>query len=515
MASVSLSGYKCYVGGAAHCSYRTSGTPAYLGYNASGVWGISVKFSASVSSGEKITSIGMGLCFYGVSRNVYAIVSSSDNNSTYAGASGSKSGATFIEMSGGGNSGTWSYFNVSCNITSSGTYYVYFWPADTSSQSLLELYNGSSSPYQSMSVAESAKQVTVTFAKGSGSGSVPSSITGYSGDYVSISSTTPTPPANSAATTYNFTITAYNGSTVFGTHTASKKVYNRYSFSHWSGSGYTAYAGGGMYLPSSSITLTAQYSSTQVTEYLNNTIADIMNSVGTPSKTYSDVNIPVLLDAATNGGTCAQSYINAKQSGTYTFVGWNTSSNQSTGLSTSTKFTVADDVYAIYSLSTYINAVNLPTTGVSKPSTNIAGYTITLNPGSGTVSPTSIVAGRVRKYTFLGWSTSPNGTSYITSYTPTNSNEVVYAVFDSGTEVNEPATLPAAVRANYAFLGWSTTSGGTTYVDTIYMPTSNITLYANYKASKEVEMYIYSSGAWRKAHGYLHTSNVFNQCVSN
>mgnify|MGYP003298073998 CR=1 FL=1 len=496
MSSISISGFKCYVGGAAHCSYRTNGSSAYLGYNDSGIWAISVKFTASVTSGEKITGLNFGLCFWGVSRDVYAIISTSDNNSTYAGASGYKDGATFLSLTGGGNGDYWNYFDIDCTISSSGTYYLYLWPADKSSKSLLELYKNSGTRYDG-SVLSISKKVTVSFSAGSGSGSVPSSITAYSGEYVTIDNTTPTPPADSNMESTGFTITAYNGSAIFGRHTAYKNTYQKYSFSKWSGGELEVEAGGAFYMPVSSITLTAQYTSSEVGTYSNNTLANVMASIGTPSKSYNPISIPVLLDAQTNGGECNATSVNATQTGTYVFKGWNTSDGQETGLSTSETFKNATNIYAAYELSTKINPVSLPTSGVSKESTGSTyGYTVTLNANGGTVSPTSIRSERVIKYTFLGWAKSPTSNDYITSYTPSGSNETLYAIFDNGTQTDLPVSLPSATKAGVRFMGWSENSPSGQFVPNPYLPKKSITLYANYKLGRDIKAFLFHNGKW-------------------
>ena len=395
-------------------------------------------------------------------------------------------------------------------VFNAGTSY-YLWLYTKSTSDIYQLHQSDTAYY--CNVDYSTKQYTITFSAGAGSGSVPATITGYEGDYVTIGDAIPTPPANSEYTTTNFNITAYNGSTKFGTHIASKHVYTKYAFINWQGDGITVQPCGGITI-TGNISLVAQYGSTKVTEYSNNTISSIMNSIGIPSKSYNEQNIPILLDTSTNGGTSSITTINAKQTGTYTFNGWNTNSGATSSLSIDTKFTVATTIYAIYTLSTVINPAILPTTGVIKASDTISSYTITLNPGSGTVSPTSIVAKRIRGYKFLGWATNPNSSSYITEYTPTKSNETLYAIFDNGTETDQPVTLPIPVRENYAFLGWSIIKDSTEYVDIVYMPSYDITLYANYKVSKAVEMYIWHNGSWKRSIGHLCAQGIlFNKCT--
>lgn len=400
------------------------------------------------------------------------------------------------------------YMTFTGSFTKNTDYYLYLYTKSTN-----DIYHMETSSTAYTCSCEYSNSCTISFSAGTGSGTVPDSITGYEGMYIIIGSEIPTPPANSAATSTTFDIKAYNGSTLFGTHKATKTTYTKYSFANWQGGGWTVVAGDGITI-TGDITLVAQYTSSLVTEYSNNTLANVKSTVGTPTKSSTTSNVPILLDAETNGGTTVTTKVNSVKTTSYTFKGWNTSTANTSVIADTNKFTSATSIYAIYNSSSSNSAVTLPTTGVSKASENVSEYTITLNPGSGTVTPTSVTAGIIRSYKFLGWGKTANATSYITSYTPTASNQTLYAIFDSGTESNQPATLPTPVRYEYAFLGWSTTSGGTSYVDTIYMPTSNITLYANYKASNAVEMYIYSSGGWKRAKGYLCAQGLlYNECI--
>ena len=57
-------------------------------------------------------------------------------------------------------------------------------------------------------------------------------------------------------------------------------------------------------------------------------------------------------------------------------------------------------------------------------------------------------------------------------------------------------SLPIPKKSGYIFLGWSTTNGGTTYVNQNYTPSGNVTLYATYKHGYYVEMYLYNGGRW-------------------
>lgn len=492
------------------------------GAQSANMYTVCIKVTTPNSSAiGQITSITIGFYVYDMNTTSGYLYGSLRTLDPDNGTSTSDTIYTFTETAGAGYAleqcvSPGSYPIETCYMTFTGnfdkntSYYLYLYTHSTN-----DVYHLETSSTAYTCTCEYSKACTISFSAGDGSGTVPASITGAEGETVTIGTTKPTPPANSAATNTTFAITAYNGSTKFGTHNATKSTYTKYSFANWQGGGWTV-ASGGTITITGDITLVAQYTGSTVTTYSNNTIANVSSTVGTPTKASTTENVPVLLDATTNGGTTTTSKVNAIKTTKYTHTGWNTSASATSALATSKTFTSATSLYAIYSSSSSMGAATLPTSGVSKASENVAGYTINLNPGAGTVSPTSIVAGMVRSYKFLGWGKTASATSYITTYTPSASNETVYAIFDSGTVAEQPATLPTPVRANYAFLGWSTSEGSTSYVDTIYMPTDNITLYANYKLSNGVEMYIYSSGDWRRATGYLCAQGLlFNKCVDS
>jgi uncharacterized repeat protein (TIGR02543 family) len=157
-----------------------------------------------------------------------------------------------------------------------------------------------------------------------------------------------------------------------------------------------------------------------------------------------------------------------------------------------------------------------------------AVYTLTFDPQSGTVSPTSktvtsgVAVGTLPTptrsgYVFLGWFTQPNGNETLytetTVYTATG-NVTLYAkwvdaanvvtctlTFDpqsgsvnptSKTVISGAAvgTLPTPTRSGYTFAGWYTqpNGGGMLYTETtVYTETKGITLYAKWTAATGVE----------------------------
>jgi uncharacterized repeat protein (TIGR02543 family) len=151
---------------------------------------------------------------------------------------------------------------------------------------------------------------------------------------------------------------------------------------------------------------------------------------------------------------------------------------------------------------------------------SVATYTLTFDPQSGAVSPTSktVTSGEAvgtlptptrSGYTFAGWYTQANGGG--TQYTATTvysatSNATLYAKWIEGavatytltfdpqggtvsptsqtvTSGEAVGTLPTPTRSGYTFAGWYTqvNGGGTRYIPaTVYSATSNATLYASW-----------------------------------
>jgi hypothetical protein len=127
--------------------------------------------------------------------------------------------------------------------------------------------------------------------------------------------------------------------------------------------------------------------------------------------------------------------------------------------------------------------VSLSSTRCSKANTTATGYTVTFNGNGGTAGSTSISATNTISHTHSSWNTAAagNGTSYSLGGTySANANATLYAIYTQSTSRGS-ITLPSASRANYNFLGWSTSSTATTAsyaAGASYTPSSSHTLYA-------------------------------------
>ncbi len=114
---------------------------------------------------------------------------------------------------------------------------------------------------------------------------------------------------------------------------------------------------------------------------------------------------------------------------------------------------------------------------VSTP-TPPSGYTVTLNGNNGVIG-TSSTASFKTTYSFSRWNLSGGGSISGTTYTFGNSNGTLTAQY-----THTGRSLPTATRSGYTFKGWYTTvTGGTKVGDagTVYTPTSNVTIYAQWE----------------------------------
>ena len=233
------------------------------------------------------------------------------------------------------------------------------------------------------------------------------------------------------------------------------------------------------------------------------------NSVDTTTKDYY-INAPgvTVANIATAGSTI---YLDAKwkDDGTvtlptpsrtgYTFNGWYTAASGGTkvgGAGASYMPTGNITLYAQWTPITYSvvyngngatsgsTATSTHTYGVSKTLTSNGfsrKYTVTYQANGGS-SPTGSATATA---TFNGWATSSSGgVSYsngqsVSNLTTTSGGTVnLYANWKLGS-----VTLPTPTRDKYAFKGWYTAASGGTKVGgagASYMPTGNITLYAQW-----------------------------------
>jgi uncharacterized repeat protein (TIGR02543 family) len=186
------------------------------------------------------------------------------------------------------------------------------------------------------------------------------------------------------------------------------------------------------------------------------------------------------------------------------FKGWYTATTGGTQITTSTVFNANSTIYAQWTAISFP-----PTTDTTKPSPN--AYTITFNPNSGTVSPTTATTGTDGKlailpaptrngYAFNGWFTAATGGTEITTATVFTANVTVYAqwtlitytvTFDQNytgstksTDVTGTggtlASLPQPERDGYTLKGWFTADTGGTAVTTSTVFDKNATVYAQW-----------------------------------
>ena len=128
---------------------------------------------------------------------------------------------------------------------------------------------------------------------------------------------------------------------------------------------------------------------------------------------------------------------------------------------------------------------------VSTP-TPPSGYTVILNGNDGVIG-TSSTASFKTTYSFSRWNLSGGGSISGTTYTFGNSNGTLTAQY-----THTGRSLPTATRSGYTFKGWYTTAtGGTKIGDagTVYTPTSNVTIYAQWEKNVITSKLTLNTGA--------------------
>ncbi len=131
------------------------------------------------------------------------------------------------------------------------------------------------------------------------------------------------------------------------------------------------------------------------------------------------------------------------------------------------------------------------TVTVSNP-TPPSGYTVTLNGNDGVIG-TSSTASFKTTYSFSRWNLSGGGSISGTTYTFGNSNGTLTAQY-----THTGRSLPTATRSGYTFKGWYTTATGGTKVGdagTVYTPTSNVTIYAQWEKNVITSKLTLNTGA--------------------
>lgn len=173
-------------------------------------------------------------------------------------------------------------------------------------------------------------------------------------------------------------------------------------------------------------------------------------------------------------------------------------------------------LYANYSLSnTLYEYVNNKLSGLTTPSrdTDInAVYIVTFDPNGGLCNTDSLNTNNTTSYAFTNWNSkaTEDGTNY-NSNSEFTKETTVYAKWNRTTKT-DPITLPTALRDGYDFMGWSTNASAESGImDPTYIPSSNVTLYAIWKAKGLVRIRI--NGELREALVYIHHDGDFNQSM--
>ena len=141
--------------------------------------------------------------------------------------------------------------------------------------------------------------------------------------------------------------------------------------------------------------------------------------------------------------------------------------------------------------STNVQGTSGSTVTVSNP-TPPSGYTVTLNGNDGVIG-TSSTASFKTTYSFSRWNLSGGGSISGTTYTFGNSNGTLTAQY-----THTGRSLPTATKSGYTFKGWYTTAtGGTKIGDagTVYTPTSNVTIYAQWEKNVITSKLTLNTGA--------------------
>lgn len=318
-------------------------------------------------------------------------VSKSSSASSYASSSNLYGSATITVKT----SSQTTTVNLTKPIAAGATFYIWLIGSSSTAVSIF------AAQYASTGKAVPGGTTVATYTvkyNANGGSNAPSNQTKYNGYSLTLSTTKPTKATTTS--TSNFTITGNaNGGNANKTATATKSTPTTYAFKNWNtkadGSG-TSYASGASYTGNAALSLYAQYTGTTGTAtYSNNTLAALANP--TRSNSTSD-GYTVTFNA--NGGGTAPSAQTAQNTTSYAFKGWGDTSTSTTALASTTAYTSAKTVYAIWTPTTTNGSITLP-------SMTRSGYT------------------------FLGWATSSTATSGTTgSYKPT-ANTTLYAVWKS------------------------------------------------------------------------------------
>lgn len=251
------------------------------------------------------------------------------------------------------------YFVFNGNFTPNTTYYLYIYMYTSEyGESTANINNNAAdgwirsrntSSYVYIGAECQTATYTISYDANGGTGA-PSSQTKTHGTALTLSSTTPT----CESTYQKFSITGDGNGGTSKSIIASKVT--SYTFAGWSTSpsGSVQYSAGSSFNLDQNTILYAVWSPS--TSYSNNTIA-ALGSITRPIETLDSYE--VVFDA--NGGSCGVTHAKTYLDRTYTFLGWGSSSSATTTLPSSTSYTSATIVYAIWASSDYIQPIYTPT----------------------------------------------------------------------------------------------------------------------------------------------------------
>lgn len=214
---------------------------------------------------------------------------------------------------------------------------------------------------------------------------------------------------------------------------------------------------------------------------------------------------------------------------TYTFKEWNTASGGTgTSYAAGASYTAnaAATLYAQYTSSSSSSTSNpsiKTAAAISRPSENIAGYTVSFNANGGSTTPDAITSTKTRKYTFSKWKNLNSGTEFSASTSYTFSVSATLTAQWTSSDTNNAITLPVLTRAGYTFKGWSTSSSATSGSTGSYIPTEDIVLYAIWEPLGLVyifdgenwnsyQIYIYSGTEWVQYIPYIYDGANWSMC---
>ena len=297
-----------------------------------------------------------------------------------------------------------------------------------------------------------------------------------------------TATASRSATTSTRTVTFNANGGSCSTSSSNSTQTTTYSCNGWytasSGGTYRA-SSGGSYTPTSSETLYAQWTSS----------TGSYTSVSLPSASKSSTTTSRTVTFNANGGSCSTSSSSSTATISYSLKGWYTASSGGTNRGTygnSYTPSSSETLYAQWNSSTgSYSSVSLPSASKSSTTTS---RTVTFNASAngGSCSTSSLNSTATITYSLNGWYTSSSGGTkrgtYGNSYTPTSS-ETLYAQWNSSTGSYSSISLPNASKSGYSFMGWYTSSSGSTTRGTYgnsYTPTTSETLYARFSKTISV-----------------------------